>query len=128
MAVLLILALSTTSQGCSRQSDGEVNGRRALPSPVEIDIVNLEVTNFSFLPDQLTLKTRAASPTQALTFINKSDTVHNFSIDSLDIDIDIRADPRPLTAPNFFESPGTFEFFCKFHRDRGMVGTIEVQN
>ena len=61
-----------------------------------------------------------------LTVVNRGGVVHNLSIPSIPVDLDFEAGQRRtvIFVPN---TPGDVEFFCKFHRDRGMKGTFRLQ-
>jgi uncharacterized cupredoxin-like copper-binding protein len=55
---------------------------------------------------------------------NKGVTLHNFSIDALNVDVDLpvgATEEVTLTA-----APGTYEYYCNVpgHKAAGMVGTL----
>ncbi|HYI44119.1 MAG TPA: cupredoxin domain-containing protein [Actinomycetota bacterium] len=55
---------------------------------------------------------------------NKDATLHTFTIDELEVDLDI---PASKTARVTFQAePGTYEFYCAPHTP-GMAGTLEVK-
>jgi plastocyanin len=73
--------------------------------------------------------TIAGQPSRQITLLIRNDdhVIHNFSVAYVPIDVDIAAgtDKRVIfVAP---PQAGPVEFFCKFHRDQGMVGTLEVR-
>lgn len=78
--------------------------------------------NFSFAPACF-----AISSTQALQVGNQGTVTHNFSIADA-VDVDVEPDEREtLDAFQELTGPGTFDFFCKFHKGRGMVGIVIVE-
>jgi plastocyanin len=63
---------------------------------------------------------------QSISITNEDSVLHNFSIEGTQVDVDI----QPGTTFNGESAglkPGTYPFFCKYHRTRGMVGVIVVQ-
>jgi plastocyanin len=50
---------------------------------------------------------------------------HNFSIESLGVDVTINPGSSQEVDVKFPPS-GTVEFFCSFHRSLGMAGELEV--
>ena len=55
---------------------------------------------------------------------NEDSTLHTFTIEELDVDLDI---PASKSARVTFEAePGTYEFFCVPHKE-DMEGTIEIR-
>jgi plastocyanin len=64
---------------------------------------------------------------QGLRIVNNGSSKHNFSIDGADVDID--TDPGHTSETEVvggIAEPGTYEFFCKYHRALGMVGEITI--
>ena len=109
MAAAILLAVATGA--CGGGDD----------KPVTPELVARE---FSFEPTEL-----RARPGQqvTLTFTNDGEVPHNLSIPSIPVDLDF----EPGTSETIIfvppSTPGPLEFFCKFHQDRGMKGTIQVQ-
>jgi plastocyanin len=82
--------------------------------------VTIQEVDFSFQPNTIN-----ANASQAIKIINKGVALHNFSIEGTSIDVD--TEPGQTTTlealgPNF--APGTYTFFCKYHRSQRMVGTL----
>ena len=67
------------------------------------------------------------SPPDLVGMRNRGSTMHNFSVPAFDLDLDIPLDERTHNVPiQVFSTPGTYEFFCKYHQDQGMTGTLTV--
>ena len=111
---LVMLGVSCQPRGQQPQSAGTLQ-------PVHLDLLD-----YRFDPSDLSLKTSEEAPRQVIAMSNKGLEIHNFSIDSLGLDLDVPPDDRTHHTPNFFSEKGRYEFFCKYHRERGMIGTIEV--
>jgi len=68
-------------------------------------------TAFTFSGTQITLKNMGAN-------------LHNFSVEGQNVDDDIQ--PGETESESLELPPGTYTFFCKYHRALGMQGTITV--
>ena len=69
----------------------------------------------------------AISSTQGVQLANTGSRTHNFSIEDA-VDIDVEPGGRFNTDPlEDLVAPGTYDFFCKYHRDAGMIGVIIVE-
>ena len=89
-------------------------------SSFEIDANNDQ--GFYFDP---TILTGSASQSITLEIKNEGTVPHNFSIESLGVDVTI--DPGSSQEVDVkFPASGTVEFFCSFHRSLGMAGELEV--
>jgi plastocyanin len=88
-----------------------------LPGSVEI-----EVNDNFFKPNILT-----GIPDTAIvaTVSNKGSRQHNFSVTGQQVDQDLKAGEAPSVVFNMPAS-GRVVFFCKFHREDGMVGELQV--
>lgn len=64
---------------------------------------------------------------QGLKLANRGDSVHNFSVEGSDVDIDIPPGEtvRTEAIAGAVES-GAHTFFCEYHRARGMEGQITI--
>ena len=69
-----------------------------------------------------------ASGTTAITLIDRGVTVHNFTVDELDIQIVASRGGSAQTTISD-PPPGTYVFYCSIsgHREAGMVGRLVVQ-
>lgn len=68
-------------------------------------------TTFTFSGSKITLKNMGAN-------------LHNFSVEGQSVDDDIK--PGETEVESLELAPGTYTFFCKYHRALGMQGTITV--
>lgn len=59
-----------------------------------------------------------------ITLKNQGANLHNFSIEGQDVDHDIK--PGETEIEDVEVAPGTYTFFCKYHRALGMEGTITI--
>jgi plastocyanin len=59
-----------------------------------------------------------------ITLKNVGNNLHNFSVDGQNISHDIK--PGETEVEDVELAPGTYTFFCKYHRALGMQGTITV--
>jgi len=78
---------------------------------------------FYFKP---TVLTGSANQSIKLEIKNEGTALHNFSIDSENVNINI--DPgssQEVTVT--FPATGTVEFYCSFHRTLGMAGELQVK-
>jgi plastocyanin len=92
------------------------------PTPVSGPVFELTETDFEFVPSVFAMRTD-----QNITIVNEGQTVHNFSIEGTPADIDTPAgETTALEAIGGAAEPGTYNFFCKYHRSRGMTGTIYI--
>ncbi len=85
-------------------------------------VARVRLESFRFVPACLSMRT-----SQGLSLHNAGDVVHNFSIPNTLIDLDTQ--PRQDTdseAIGGVVRPGVYEFFCKYHRSRGMSGAVRV--
>jgi plastocyanin len=89
-------------------------------SSFEIDANNDE--GFYFKP---TILTGSASQSITLEIKNEGSVPHNFSIESLGVDVTVEPGSSQQVDVKF-PATGTVEFFCSFHRSLGMVGELEV--
>ena len=65
---------------------------------------------------------------RGLQFSNQGSNIHNVTIPGTDVDSNVRPGRRITFDPvgSVFAQPGRYPFFCKFHRDRGMSGTLVI--
>jgi plastocyanin len=89
-------------------------------SPASGNQVTITMVDFNFKPSAVT-----ASTSQDIVLTNNGSALHNFSITSLGIDQDVQPGQTvTLTAPGPSVKPGSYDFFCKYHKSQGMVGTL----
>ena len=84
-------------------------------------VFKLTQQNFAFHPSCVIARSE-----QSISITNQDSVLHNFTIEGTQVDVDI----QPGTTFNGESAglaPGTYQFFCKFHRASGMVGVIVVK-
>jgi plastocyanin len=78
--------------------------------------------DFSFTPSALVVST-----SQGLSIKNVGPSLHNFSITGTQVNLDVQPGQSTNTeAIGGVVNPGAYQFFCKYHKSQGMVGTITV--
>jgi plastocyanin len=85
-------------------------------------MVRIRAQDFVFNPECLVVLGG-----QGLVVRNGSSNLHNFTIEGSPIGFDVR--PGEVTRTEAVGSaapPGTYEFFCFYHRGQGMTGEITV--
>ena len=84
--------------------------------------VTITMVDFKFQPNTVT-----ASTSQAIVLVNNGSALHNFSIKGTSISIDVQpGQSTTLAAPGPSFTPGTYQFFCKYHQASGMTGTLNA--
>jgi plastocyanin len=138
-SLLLAGACSSSSSSASPAAGGSASGSESGKITIGSDQANdhgtedatgkssfeIEADNdegFYFKP---TILTGSTSQSITLEIKNEGTVPHNFSIESLGVDVTI--DPGSSQEVDVkFPATGTVEFFCSFHRSLGMVGELEV--
>lgn len=84
------------------------------------DALSISASDFEFSTESLT-----ADGTEDITvvFTNDDGAPHSFTIDELDVDIDVSGGSSD--SATFSAEPGTYEYYCTYHGT--MRGTLEVQ-
>jgi plastocyanin len=150
LVTLLAVALASSREGLAQEEGSPEARHRSCPGaspsagadagPAASPAVNstpcpaaspgsrsdVEVTSYDiyFEPKEVTIPADTD-----VTFIlpNKGVTLHNFSIDELDIDVDIEPGATEETVIN--APAGEYEYYCNVpgHKQAGMVGTLIVE-
>jgi plastocyanin len=113
--VLLALASVFGLQACGGDSKSSAKAKAA-------NGATLEAYDFRFDPKTLTAK---AGEKVTLTFKNEGKVEHNFSVSSPSVDKDAE-DGKTVSVSFTPDQAGKIQFFCKYHKSRGMVGTLDV--
>ena len=100
---------------------GTVNdkGTKALSG----DELEVEADDFYFEPTYVTAKSDAGEIKIDIT--NEGEAEHTFTSDELGVDQEVQPGEKQEVEVDLSES-GTFEFYCRYHKDRGMRGAIVV--
>lgn len=70
----------------------------------------------------------AVSSTQGVSLTNAGNLDHNFTVQGTDLSVDLAPGEEEETSEiGELVRAGTHRFFCRFHEDQGMVGTIVVE-
>ncbi len=84
--------------------------------------VTIRETDNAFLPACLVVLGG-----QGLEIVNRGETLHNFSIEGTDVDLDTRPGEKTRTETlDGVLEPGTHKFICKYHAAQGMRGEITL--
>jgi plastocyanin len=113
---------SNTSAGAGGRATPTVSATTDAPSPQPSETSGETRVAFEdnhFQPASLTVASGAE-----LELDNEGNNTHTFTIDGqgIDVQVDSGKDAK-VTAPL---DPGTYEFFCRFHKSMGMKGTLTV--
>jgi plastocyanin len=84
-------------------------------------VFNLTQQNTAFHPDCVIARSE-----QSIHIENKDGVTHNFSITGTQVNVDIDGG-QVFNGESAGLKPGTYPFFCRFHKSVGMVGTIVVK-
>jgi plastocyanin len=76
--------------------------------------------DYQFTPSKFTV---ASDDTVKVTNSTPS-TQHTFTIDGQDVDVNV--DPATSQNVTLDLQPGTYTFYCRYHRSLGMTGTLTV--
>jgi plastocyanin len=70
----------------------------------------------------------AVSSEQSVALTNAGNLDHNFTIQGTDVSFDVEpGEDEETDEVGDTVQAGTYRFFCRFHEDQGMVGTIVVE-
>jgi plastocyanin len=83
--------------------------------------VAVDAQNFQFTPSTITVK---PGDKVTVTVSNKDAFEHNFSITELSVSQDAAANATQTVS--FTATSSNLQFFCKYHKAKGMVGTLDV--
>jgi plastocyanin len=122
--VVSIFLVAFVAGACSSESPTVASTSSGAPSvtPVAGPFAEVTQSDFSFTPSALAIRTD-----QGLSIKNNGPSLHNFSIPGTQVDLDVQPGQSTNTESiGQVVKPGTYQFFCKYHKSRGMVGTITV--
>ncbi len=84
-------------------------------------VLTIKQANFQFTPTKITV-----SQGDAITVSNTNpSTPHTFTIDGTGIDV--ANVPQQSQDVTIDLAPGSYTFYCRFHRSQGMQGTLVVK-
>jgi plastocyanin len=109
---LVLGAIAVGAAGCGGgSSSGSGSGK-----------IELDMDNYYFEPGAV--KAAAGNKT-TLELKNDSATEHNFTLTEQGVSKDVEAGEEAEVTVTVPKS-GTLTFYCKYHRSRGMTGTLEA--
>ncbi len=92
------------------------------PTPPSGPFASVSEADYQFTPARIVIGTG-----QDLHILNQGPSLHNLSVSGTQVDLDTSPGETTRTEPiGGALKPGTYPFFCKYHRARGMVGVIVV--
>jgi plastocyanin len=93
-----------------------------VPTPPPGPFASVSEADYQFTPARIVIGTG-----QDLHILNQGPSLHNLSVSGTQVDLDTSPGETTRTEPiGGALKPGTYPFFCKYHRARGMVGVIVV--
>jgi plastocyanin len=125
----LLLGAGACGSGGSKSSETTTSGGQGEPSShgttnvAGKDEVKMELDDFYFGPTVLVGK---PGQTLKIELENEGNTEHNFSVDSQKIDKDVEQGEDATVSVTFPQS-GKLQFYCSYHRAKGMIGTLRAQ-
>ena len=131
-AVFLTLALTLLTAACDLpdgpDEEPEAAGTETPTACAEVSATEgapAPVTMMDNFFDPLCV---AVSSTQSLSLTNAGNLDHNLTVQGSDLSIDLAPGEEEETSEvGEFLQARTHRFFCRFHQDEGMVGTIVVE-
>ena len=113
-AVTLAIALAALACGGDDETNSDV---ATTPSP---QIVEMTAKDFSFVPPKL--RGTVGAPIE-ITLKNTGRASHTLTIDEFNVDTEV-APGEETTLTVLPSEPGEFNYYCRFHEERGMRGAI----
>jgi plastocyanin len=121
---LAVVLTSSLIVACGGDEEADYSGDP--PSGVATDgapqTVEVTASDFSFAPADLTAK--AGDPLE-LVLTNAGSAPHTFTIDEFDVDAEVAVGEETTISVTPSDS-GEFTYYCRFHRQQGMEGSITV--
>lgn len=123
--IVALTVLIGTVMACGSDADAPSNTGEVAETGKIVKILNKDPamsTKYGFDPKDLTFDVG-----ETITFrLTAQAELHNFTIDELNIDMDI--EPRETEDLEMtFNEAGEYRFYCLFHEENGMEGTITVK-
>ena len=66
-----------------------------------------------------------AKSAQSIHIVNEDSVLHNFTIEGTQVDVDVQPG-KFFNGESAGLAPGTYQFFCKYHKSSGMTGQVIV--
>lgn len=118
------VAEETTAPAEEAATPATAEAEESAAAPAAAEPIEVVSHDIYFEPKELTIP---ANTDVAVSLPNQGVTLHNFSIDALDISVDI--EPGATEEAIINAPAGTYEFYCDIpgHKAAGMVGTLTVE-
>jgi plastocyanin len=121
---LAVVLTSSLIVACGGDEEADYSGDA--PSGVATNgapqTVEMTASDFSFAPADLTAK---AGDSLELVLTNAGNAPHTFTIDEFGVDAEVAAGEETTISVTPSDS-GEFTYYCRFHRQQGMQGSITV--
>jgi plastocyanin len=122
MAGCLMAAFAVAACGSSSDKSSSNSSASTAAAPAGAKSQNLELSDYRFDP-----KTIKGKPGQKVTLElkNEGKTEHNFTVESQHVNKDVEEGEDARVTVTLPKS-GTLQFFCEYHKAKGMVGTLSA--
>ena len=121
LACLALVAAALVAAACGDDEEETTPQNTSTASPGGT-AVSVEADDFDFDPREL--QTDTGQPL-TVKIENSGKATHTFTIDDLNID-ETLSPGQEATVTITPAREGTLEFYCRFHKSQGMVGTLKV--
>ena len=121
LACLALVAAALVAAACGDDEEETAPQDTSTASPGG-NAVSVEADDFDFDPKEL--QTDTGQPL-TVKIENSGKATHTFTIDDLNID-ETLSPGQEATVTITPAREGTLEFYCRFHKSQGMVGTLKV--
>jgi uncharacterized cupredoxin-like copper-binding protein len=117
-------AAATAEQSASTPAAEEATPAEAAAAPAAAEPVSVVSHDIFFDPKEISIP---ADTDVTISLPNEGVTAHNFSIDALNVSVDIAPGATEEVVIN--APAGTYEYYCNVpgHKAAGMVGTLTVK-
>ena len=118
ISLVLVLGLGFVLAACGGDDDGNGNGNG------NGDTISIDMPSMSYVPDSVTID---AGTDYTFEISNSDNQMHTFTIDELDVDVEVDPGDTESTTLNVPDS-GEYTFYCTVpgHREAGQEGTLTV--
>jgi plastocyanin len=130
-SLLIAATLAVVAAACGGSSDNNATTQPPAATTTSQSPTGGATTQSPAGQTALTLKDNAFDPSEftiaagaEITLQNQGAALHNFSVEGQNIDKDVQ--PGETETEDLELAPGTYTFFCKYHRSLGMEGTLTV--
>ena len=125
LAIVLLAATGCSSYGSSGSSTTPKTTTPTTTTSSSSAAIQVTAVNYAFVPATLTAK---IGQKVTITVNNTGTVEHNFSISSLQVNLDI-AKGATETVTFTPTQAASVQFFCEYHKDsNNMVGTLNVSS